>query len=76
MTNGYGLTERELEILQLVADGVTYDKGIATRLRISDEVVHSHLTNIYSKMELRHIPGYHSRIKAVTRALIEGLIYE
>lgn len=46
------LTERENEILQLLAKGYLY-KEIATRLFISLETVKSHIHNIYDKLHVQ-----------------------
>ncbi len=61
------LTEREQEILQLAARGLT-NKAIGFQLSISDRTVQGHLANIYSKLEAS------SRTEAVTRAVAMGLI--
>ncbi|GAA0180039.1 hypothetical protein SH2C18_28010 [Clostridium sediminicola] len=55
------LTERELEILELVADGLS-NTDISKKFFISLGTVKSHLNNIYSKLEVD------SRIKAVVKA--------
>jgi DNA-binding NarL/FixJ family response regulator len=47
----YGLTPRELEVLRLVASGLT-DAQIAERLVISPRTVSKHLQSIYSKLYL------------------------
>lgn len=47
--NPLGLTTRELEVLRLVAQGLT-DAQIAEHLIISARTVNSHLTSIYSKL--------------------------
>jgi len=47
----YGLTSRELEVLRLVASGLT-DIQIAERLVISPRTVGKHLQSIYSKLYL------------------------
>jgi non-specific serine/threonine protein kinase len=47
----YGLTSRELEVLRLVASGLT-DVQIAERLVISPRTVGKHLQSIYSKLYL------------------------
>jgi DNA-binding CsgD family transcriptional regulator len=44
-----GLTPREVEVLRLVAEGLT-DAQIAERLVISPRTVNNHLTSIYSKL--------------------------
>lgn len=61
------LTEREREILQLAAGGLT-NKGIGAKLSISDRTVQGHLASIYSKL------GVNSRTEAVTRSLQLGVI--
>jgi predicted ATPase/DNA-binding NarL/FixJ family response regulator len=58
-----GLTAREVEVLRLVASGLT-DPQIAEQLVISPRTVHTHLTSIYSKL------GISSR-SAATRYAIE-----
>jgi DNA-binding NarL/FixJ family response regulator len=45
------LTERELEVLQLLAAGLT-KKQIAERLFISTSTVHTHTVHIYGKCEV------------------------
>jgi len=52
------LTPRELEVLRLVAEGLT-DGEIAARLVLSKHTVHRHLQNTYAKL------GCHSRISAL-----------
>lgn len=51
---GYNLTKRELEILGLLMDGLSY-KEIADKCSISIQTLNSHIKNIYSKL------GVHSR---------------
>jgi DNA-binding CsgD family transcriptional regulator len=46
-----GLTARELEVLHLVAQGLT-DAQVAEQLVISPRTVNSHLTSIYSKLDV------------------------
>jgi LuxR family maltose regulon positive regulatory protein len=55
------LSERELEILRLIADGLL-NKEIAQRLIISQATVKRHVANIYGKL------GVHHRTEAVARA--------
>ncbi len=45
----HGLTERELEVLGLVRDGLA-NKQIARRLLISERTVKSHLTRIFQRL--------------------------
>ena len=58
-----GLTTREVEVLRLVAQGLT-DTQVAQQLVISPRTVNWHLTSIYSKL------GVSSR-SAATRYAIE-----
>jgi DNA-binding CsgD family transcriptional regulator len=59
----HGLTPRELEVLRVVAQGLTNEQ-VAERLVISPRTVDTHLTSIYSKI------GVSSR-SAATRYAIE-----
>jgi DNA-binding NarL/FixJ family response regulator len=65
--NYEGLTERELEIIRWVGQGLT-NKEIGQRLYISDRTVQAHLSNIFSKM------GVNSRTEAVMYAVRKGWI--
>jgi two-component system, NarL family, response regulator LiaR len=60
------LTERENEILQLVAQGLTNDQ-IAERLVVSERTVRTHVSNILAKLQLAN------RTQAALYALKEGL---
>ncbi len=64
---GEQLTEREVEILLLLADGKD-NQAIADALFISPNTVRTHLQNIFSKM------GVHSKLEAVTLAAKTGLL--
>ena len=46
-----GLTAREVEVLRLLAQGLT-DAQIAEQLVISPRTVNNHLTSIYSKIQV------------------------
>jgi ATP/maltotriose-dependent transcriptional regulator MalT len=46
-----GLTEREVEVLQLVADGLT-NQEIATALTLSAKTISRHLSNIFTKIDV------------------------
>lgn len=61
------LTGREIEVLQLVAQGYT-SREIGERLFISENTVKNHVRNILDKL------GLHSRNEAVLYALREHLI--
>jgi DNA-binding NarL/FixJ family response regulator len=62
------LTERELEVLQLLVQGVTSNRELADRLTVSENTVKYHLRNILLKLHAR------DRAQAVARALREGLV--
>lgn len=63
----YNLSSREIEILQLLVEGLP-KKLIADRLSISYHTVDSHLRKIYEKLKV------HSASSAVAKALKENLI--
>lgn len=60
------LTEREREVLQLMAQGAD-NKTIAEKLVISGKTVSNHITNIFSKLQVA------DRAQAVLRAREAGL---
>jgi len=60
--NKNALTKREIEVLKLVAEGLTND-SIAKRLYVSDHTIHRHLANILNKLEVS------TRAAAVARAV-------
>ncbi len=47
-TNGFGLTPRETEIVNLIVDGCS-NREIARKFRISEQTVKHHLTSIFEK---------------------------
>jgi NarL family two-component system response regulator LiaR len=61
------LTSREEEILCQIAQGQT-NKEIALHLSISEETVHTHVSNIFGKLHLA------SRTQAALYALKEGIV--
>jgi NarL family two-component system response regulator LiaR len=64
---GHDLTDRELEVLSLMVEGLTNPK-IAERLIISRSTARAHVSNILSKL------GVSSRSEAVAHALRSKLI--
>jgi two-component system, NarL family, response regulator YdfI len=65
--HGEHLTERELDVLTLLAEGETNDT-IAKRLHLTEKTVKSHLSAIFRKL------GVSNRTQAATRALRDGLL--
>jgi DNA-binding NarL/FixJ family response regulator len=61
------LTPQELRLLQLLADGQSY-QAVAERLDISVNTVRSYVRNTYDKLHV------HSKSEAVSKALRSGLI--
>ena len=61
------LSRRELEVLRLVARGLT-NRQIAERLTVSEHTVHRHVSNILRKLDTG------SRAAAVARGAQEGLL--
>jgi DNA-binding NarL/FixJ family response regulator len=47
----HGLTDRELEVLRLVASGKT-NKAIARELSLSEKTVDRHVSNIFTKLDV------------------------
>ncbi len=62
-----GLTEREREVLKLIADGLS-NQEVADKLVISVKTVERHRANILGKL------GLHSRTELVKYAIGKGLI--
>ncbi len=62
-----GLTEREAEVLRLVAAGMS-NKAIAAELGLSDKTVERHLGNIFAKL------GVNSRAAATSFAHRQGIV--
>jgi DNA-binding NarL/FixJ family response regulator len=63
----YKLTPREREVLQALAEGWS-DREIATRLHVGVGTVHSHVTNILSKLDVS------SRLQALVFAVRHGVV--
>jgi len=63
----HGLTARELEVLQLICDGMS-NKEIATRLDLSANTVSVHRTNIMNTL------GVHKAAELVMYAMRNGLV--
>jgi DNA-binding NarL/FixJ family response regulator len=61
------LTDREMEVLRLVAKGLN-NRDIAKQLYISENTVKNHIRNILEKLQL------HSRMEAVVYAVREKLL--
>lgn len=66
-TKPSALTPRQLEVLRLVADGLTSQK-VADRLGLSARTVDRHIENMMKRLQV------HSRIELVKYAIREGLV--
>lgn len=63
----YGLSDREIGVLNLLADGSNYQE-IAEKLFISVDTVRHHIRNIYKKLHV------HSQSEAVAKAIRKKII--
>ena len=63
----YGLTDREIEILEYIVQGLT-KQNIADKLFLSFHTVNTHIKNIYSKLHV------HTRTGAVSKVYKENII--
>ena len=61
------LTPREIEVLELVADGLG-NKAIASRLNLSEATIKTHLVHTFTKLDVD------TRTAAVSVAVEKGLI--
>ena len=61
------LSDRELEVLSLIANGET-NRGVAARLFVSEATVKTHLLHIYAKLDVN------DRAAAVAKAFERGLL--
>ncbi len=64
------LTERELEVLQCLVDGLTSNRALAERLGVSENTVKFHVRNILEKLHLNN------RAQAVAFALKNRIVKE
>ncbi|MGN6759059.1 MAG: response regulator transcription factor, partial [Thermomicrobiales bacterium] len=62
-----GLSAREVEVLRLLAGGLS-NPAIAARLTLSVHTVERHVVNLYTKL------GIHGRAEATAYALRHGLL--
>jgi DNA-binding NarL/FixJ family response regulator len=63
----WSLTQRELEVLQLLAEGAT-NSEISQRLYISPKTTKNHLAAIFQKLDVTN------RTHALVRAVVMGLV--
>jgi len=67
VANSSGMTKREIQILELTAQGIT-NKQIGKQLNLSSRTIEVHMHNIFMKL------GVSSRTEAATRALRDRTI--
>ncbi|HME90777.1 MAG TPA: LuxR C-terminal-related transcriptional regulator [Myxococcaceae bacterium] len=65
--SGAMLSEREMEVLQLIAKGITNAEA-AHALSLSKATIRTHLEHIYEKLEVTN------RVEAVMEGVRQGLI--
>lgn len=61
MISELGLSQREMEVLQNIADGAS-NQGIAEKLFVSESTIKTHVSNIFVKLDVKR------RTQAVTKA--------
>lgn len=66
-TEDFGLTKREMELLDHLSKGLSYDQ-IADNLSISSGTVRKHIENIYRKLQVNN------KVEAVQKAVQRGLV--
>jgi DNA-binding NarL/FixJ family response regulator len=62
------LTEREREVLGLVAEGLT-NRAVADRLVVAERTIEAHISSIFGKLDLPDSPDHHRRVLAVLTLL-------
>jgi DNA-binding NarL/FixJ family response regulator len=62
------LSEREREVLGLIAEGLS-NRAIAARLYVTERTVEAHVTQIFHKLHLPESPDQHRRVLAVLALL-------
>jgi DNA-binding NarL/FixJ family response regulator len=65
------LTEREREVLGLIAEGHS-NQAISDRRFLSHKTVEAHIRQIFMKLGLEEMPDYHRRVLAVLTYLRQG----
>jgi DNA-binding NarL/FixJ family response regulator len=63
----YGLSERELQVLQCISDGLS-NREIAAKLFLSEGTVKNYISSVYAKLDVR------DRMQASLKAREEGMI--
>ncbi len=66
-TDTYGLSEREVQVLHCIADGLN-NREIAEKLFLSEGTVKNYISSIYSKIDVR------DRVQASKKAHEEGML--
>jgi DNA-binding NarL/FixJ family response regulator len=69
--SSFNLTERELEILAMLVQGLSY-KMIASKCFVSYSTINSHISHIYQKLHVKS--GTEAVAKAIEQDLVRGRI--
>lgn len=69
MTDLSWLTGREREVLALLAEGHS-NRSIAGRLFTTERTVETHVSRIFTKLDLAATPGMHRRVLAARLHLV------
>jgi DNA-binding NarL/FixJ family response regulator len=62
------LTDREREMLSLMAEGLS-NRGLSRRLFLSERTIEAHVKSIFSKLDLPRAPDDNRRVLAVVKYL-------
>ncbi|MGE5701882.1 MAG: response regulator transcription factor, partial [Clostridia bacterium] len=68
VNNEFDLTERELEVLLCLAEGLTY-KRIAEKLFLAEGTIRNYVSQIYAKLDVSN------RQQAVNKGKVAGMIH-
>ena len=62
--SGFGLSKREIEVLQHISDGLSNDE-ISKKMFVSNNTIKTHIKNIYSKLDVKNRIQAIKKIRAI-----------